>query len=149
MAVTITAGKQVRRGGVFQSTEDLAQSTATAEQDVSLTTDVTTFAGGTATGFGVDKYLLAGTSTEGFIEGLEKVVVMLATGEAKLRVESLATGQLGGLQTVLSSTGSETLFASATGAFTLSGADHWVWMKVFNAKWHIMQSAGATLATAT
>lgn len=121
MAVVLTTGTQRRNGGVFSSTEDLTVSTATAAQSVSVTTDISTISGGTATGFGVDRYLLAAGS-----EGQYKSVVMLATGEAKM----------------------DTAGGTATGSFVFSAAED-IWMgQYINAGWKLIQTS-ATLATAT
>ena len=78
MAVTISGGELVR-DGVFQAVENLSNSTATTLRTVSAGAPITTIAGGTATGFGVNRYLV---STASAAEGQTKLVVMLATGEA-------------------------------------------------------------------
>jgi len=121
MTVTITQGTQRRAGGTFSSTEALSQSTATTAQAVSAVTDVSTLSGGTATGFGADRYLLAAGN-----EGQYKSVVMLATGEAKLDVAG----------------------GTATGSFTMTAAED-IWMgQYINGGWKTFNTS-STQATAT
>ena len=112
MGITLNAGERTRRGGgSFGSTEALSQATATTERSISLTTEVTTLAGGTATGFGVDKYRVA---TADAVEGQSKLVVMLATGEAKVR--------LGGLEGAFPGSMFKATATGAGGAATGAGA---------------------------
>lgn len=121
MAITITSMVQKRGGGTFGSSEALSQSTATVAQSVSVTTDASTLAGGTASGFGVHRFLLAAGS-----EGQYKTVVMLATGEAQM----------------------DTAGGTATGSYVFSAAED-IWMGQYvNAGWKLIQTS-ATLATAT
>lgn len=150
MTVTITGNTQIRRGGTFQSKEDLLQSTATVPQAISLTTDATTLAGGTATGFSVNIYTLAAGS-----EGQWKSIFNLATGESKVIVTNIATGQLTGIYGT--STGTATgagtadiaaCYVTATGAFVLSTADQFLFMRFQNNRWWIINGK-ATFATST
>lgn len=122
--ITLTANSVVRRGGgSVQSQESLTQSTATAIQSLSVTTDVSVLGMGTATGFARNRYLLPTTSA---VEGQEKVVVATGTGEAYL---DLAGG-------------------TATGGYVFSTADSWITARLINGDWRPI-GTGATLATAT
>lgn len=143
MAVTLTSGER-HAEGTFGAKEDLTQSTATARQAISVHVPVTTLSGGTATGFGVDLYTLASTA----VEGVEKFIVMLATGEAKVVVAGLATGRIPSLGFVASATVADNIYVTATGAFTLSTPAHWLWLKYVNTRWHVVNGL-ATFATAT
>lgn len=152
MAVTLVQGSQVRREGNFQAVQDLTQSTATAEQSVSVTVPVTTLAGGTATGFGVDKYVLPAGA-----EGFHKVIVMLATGEAKLRFGAATTNLMAtagihylGIATATGAAvdAAAVLSAAATGALVLDTVDDYIEAKFWNGAWHLLGGL-ATVATAT
>jgi len=121
MTVTLTAGALQYRGGAYQAKEDLTQSTATAKQALSVSTDISTLGGGTATGFNVDNYSVAAG-----VEGQTKTVVMLATGEAKVE-----------------------LTGTATGKYVLSTADAVLELRYINAKWRATFNDGATIATST
>ena len=124
MAVTlVNTERRAEGGGTFSSAESLTQSTATAAQSVSLNTDVTSLGGGTATGFGVNTYELA----TGAVEGREKLVQLGATGEAKL--------SLGG--------------GTATGQLVFAADGDLVLLRYINDVWMVMNTVGATLATAT
>lgn len=123
MSVTVTAKRVVRRGDNLYAKETLAQSTATAPQAVALTTDLTTFSGGTATGFDVDVYVLATASA---VEGQIKEILMLATGEAKL---VLGAG-------------------TATGALVFTAADDNASLKFLDGIWRI-RNTSATFASGT
>lgn len=122
MTVTVTSG-EIHHVGAFRSSEALTNSTSTAVQEVSLSIPISTISGGTATGFGVNRYLL---STASAVEGQEKIICMLATGEAYV----VYTG-------------------TATGAQVLSAADDYVWLKYFNETWKAVDVGSATAATAT
>lgn len=151
MAVTVTGGTQVVPG-VFTAVESLSQSTATVEQAISVTHQITTLSGGTATGFNIDKYNLPDGG-----EGAEKLIVMLATGEAKIRfgaatTNTMATGgihNLGG-DTVFASATSVTavLYSAATGAFVFNTMDDYIHARFWNGSWHIFHG-NATIATST
>ena len=118
--VVIDGGPLERRGPGFHSTQALAQSTATVPQVALLTTEVTTFGGGEATGFEVDNVTLAAGTF-----GQEKSFVMLAAGETKLALTGTATGRL-----------------------TFTAVDDAAHMRFLNDKWYILNTT-ATLATAT
>lgn len=122
MAITITADRPRRRGGTFQSTESLTQSTATSPQSVNLTTDLTTLGMGTATGFGLNQYRV----TDGFA-GLSKAILATATGEAKLIIDS----------------------ATATGAWVFDDVDDYLRLLYEGGKWRVTANSGCTNATAT
>jgi F0F1-type ATP synthase membrane subunit c/vacuolar-type H+-ATPase subunit K len=122
MAVTISGGEIVR-AGVFQSVEALSNSTATTLRTVSAGAPITTIAGGTATGFAINRYLV---STASAAEGQTKMVVMLATGEAYV------------------------IYAgTATGAAVLTDANDRVALRFVNALWVETDAGSATRATAT
>lgn len=113
--ITVTAGRPEQRSG-------FSVETATATGEIALTTDLTELPGGTATGFSADVFTL---STASAVEGQEKTVVMLATGETKVA-----------------------LTGTATGRFVLSDEDDLLVLRFLRAKWRVIQSS-ATLATAT
>lgn len=140
MTVTLNSGDRKVPGGTYQSKEDLTQSTATARQSISVHHAITTLSGGTATGFDKDLYTLASTA----VEGMEKTICMLATGEAKVVIGGLATIAVGGFF----GTSSDDAHVSATGAFTLSVPGHYILCKKFNERWWVT-SANCTFATAT
>ncbi len=122
MAVTITDMSQIRRGGSFQSSENMTQSTATAAQALSLSDAISTLSGGTASGDNRnDLYSLA----DG-VEGQEKMVVMLATGEAALGLTS-----------------------TATGLWVFSAAEDVLHLRFINELWRPMLNLGATFSTGT
>ena len=123
MAISITTGAAVHKGGTFQSVETLTQSTATAEQSLDLDTDVSHLGVGTATLFTRNKYLLASTG----VDGMEKIVLTTGTGEAKLR--------LGG--------------GTATGAHVFQSDTDMLYTKLINGQWMVLSTLGATIATST
>ena len=152
MSVVLNAGMQ-RTKGSFGDVEVLTQSTATARQAISVIKEVTTLSGGTATGFGVDLYTVASFATTGAgpAEGFEKWIHMLATGEAKVVFNGVATGVLGIFEiatTTNTAPQSVMTAASATGAFTLSVPHHYIFAKMVNGLWRVVGGA-ATFATAT
>lgn len=122
MSVTVTGGIVDNRKGLFAQ-ESLTQSTATGEQTIAVTTELTTLSGGTASGFTIDRY---GLSTATAVEGQYKTVLMLATGESKVR--------LGG--------------GTATGAWVFSAADDIGHYRFLNGGWYVINTS-ATLATST
>lgn len=151
MAVSINSGDRQVKAGTFDAVENLTQSTATARQTISPHHSCTTLSGGTATGFGVDLYTLRGTGTATgapAVEGMEKTIMMLGTGEAKVVVESLATTRLPVFGLVASATVFDNAFVSATGAFTLSAKGQYLWCKFINQQWFVLGGL-ATFATAT
>lgn len=74
-----------RRGGAFYSAEDKVPAPGVGSGTINITTDVSCFAGGTATG-GVDHYTL-----EDGTEGHEKQLLMGGTGEAVIDYNGTAT----------------------------------------------------------
>lgn len=122
MAIAVNRGEQ-QGDGTFNSLETMTQSTATSSQTISNKFSVTTLGMGTATGFGLNKYLLSATDA---VEGKEKVVQSGATGEAKL-----------------------VLTGTATGALVFQSDGDLVRLKLMNATWLVLNTVGATLATAT
>ena len=90
VAVTITGGRIPPRERAFNpnlhSEETATQSLSSTAQAVLLTTNLTTFGGGTASGPLVDLYTLADGT-----EGQEKELLMLATGEVKIDLSGTAT----------------------------------------------------------
>jgi hypothetical protein len=153
-----TGGLQVHLGG-FTGGQVLTQSTATVEQEILPKSGVVYIGMGTATGFGLNRYLLAsttGTATDDEIaDGLECWLVATATGEAKIDVGGMASGRLEGLQVTTTSTSAApaAVFASATGSFNLSGAtdgsSDFLRFKRLGGQWMLTNSRGASLATAT
>ncbi len=146
---TITGGERLKFAGTFQSVESLTQSTATAPQALSITTDVSVLGMGTATGAAVrNLYTLAAG-----VEGQEKIVYANATGEASV----IFTQKTGRLPLSLSmivgaatATGAvDSLFASATGQYVFQAADEFLQLKFLNDAWQVMNARGATLATTT
>lgn len=121
MTITITSNAQVFNAGISQSVENLTQSTATGLQTLSLKTDISNIGMGTATGFGINRYLLPAGQ-----HGQEKWLVAQATGEAYVQ---LAAG-------------------TATGAlvFTSTQQAQVVFMDTI---WALTYSRGPTIATAT
>lgn len=152
MSIVLNAGDRNVKGA-FESVEVLTQSTATARQAISVIVPVTTLSGGTATGFGVDLYTVASFATLGLgpAEGTEKVIAMLATGEAKVVFNGMATG-LTGIFEIATTTNtapqSVMTAASATGAFVLSNPTHFLFARMVNQQWRVLYGA-ATYATAT
>lgn len=145
MAITITSGDRQVKGPTFDSVENLTQSTATARRAISVHVPVTTLSGGTATGIGVDLYTVASSA----VEGQEKWIQMLATGEAKVVFESIATGRLPvstGFQA--SATVFDNAYVSATGAFVLTTPAQFLFAKYVNTRWWILGGM-ATFATAS
>lgn len=122
MAVTISGGEIVR-AGVFQSVENFTNSTATTLRVCSAGAPISTISGGTATGFGINRYLV---STASAAEGQTKMVVMLGTGEAYV---------------IYSGT--------ATGASVLTDTNDRIGLRFINAVWVETDNGTATRATAT
>jgi len=120
VAISVTGRPADRRYGLF-GLETLSQSTATVPQAVAVTTDLTTIAGGTATGIGVNLFTLANGT-----EGQEKEIILTGTGEAKILP----------------------LLGTSTGWHVLSETDDGLSLRFLNAKWRVKQSM-ATTASAT
>ncbi len=150
--VAIQGGLQVHLGG-FTGAQALSQSTATAVQEILPKNGYISVGMGTATGFARNRYLLAsttGTATDDEVDdGLECWIVCTGTGEAYIDVGGLASGRLEGLR----SSSTDSSFASATGSFTFLGATDnsvgFLHMKRLAGQWMLVNSRGATLATAT
>ena len=120
MAISLIGGPIAqRRGGAFAK-EVLTQSTATTFQAISLVTGLTTVGMGTATDLNMYS-LAAGT------ENQEKFILATATGEARIFLNG----------------------GTATGLWILGSADDWLVTRFFGGSWRIIQTNGATLATAT
>ena len=144
MALTIAAGQRhtpAQSGSIDQMT----QSTATAAQAMSLTEHISTMAGGTATGFNVNNYSLGSG-----VDGLEKFIYQLATGESKLHL-TMATGiHFFGTGTATGTGGSYAAHFSgiATGALTFTAKSQWVRMLGLDEGWTIL-GGNATCGTST
>lgn len=121
MSIEITAGAGEARGEGFQSRDSQVQATATSLVTLSPTTNYSLIAGGTATGFGNNGYLLADGR-----DGQTKEIIMTSTGEATIH-----------------------LTGTSTGAFVLNAEDDAVCLSFLNAKWRLLANSGATVATAT
>ena len=149
MAVTLSSGDRAVTAGTFGAVEDLLHSTSTARQRISPHFPVTTIAGGTATsGPNLNGlFTLPGsTSTNPPVEGMEKTIVMLATGPAEfIVVESLATGQSWG---VFSTSSDDQRLLAPTGAFVFTTVQHYLWLKFVNAQWRLL-SGFASVGTGT
>ena len=150
MTVVLNAGDRQARSGTFSDVETLAQSTATTRQSISVATPLTQIAGGTATGFGVNLYTVASYATGGAgpVEGMEKYIVCLATGEVKVVFNGQATGFQGVFEigtTTNTAPQSVATVVAATGAYTLSKPEHFIWAKMVNQQWRII--AGLALGT--
>jgi hypothetical protein len=147
MPITLTPGAQIRHVGTYDDIQSLTQSTATAEQAISLTSQITTIDGGTGTGFSRGRFGLASGAAEGF----RKTILMLSTGEAYVRVTNTATGEQAGVVTYVSATAlsNETpTVASATGVLVLNQKGDFMDLLHADSTWFVMVSR-ATVATAT
>jgi hypothetical protein len=122
MAVTITPGSQVL-DGMYRSVKIYSESTSTGIQTMDPNYEVLNLGMGTATGFGVNRYLLA---TDGNKEGREVLVLATATGEAKL-----------------------VLTGTSTGAKVFQSDGDFARVKQVNGTWYEIQTSGPTDATAT
>jgi len=153
MAVTLTAG-DIQHNGTWSSREALTQSTATAIQTLSNNHDVSVLGMGTATGFTRNRYLL---STSGAVEGMEKLVISSATGEAYLIFNSAAaTGNhsfplnvTAALLTTATTVDALMGIATATGNLVFNADGDYVLAKFINGYWRAQDLVGATLATST
>ena len=145
MALNLTGGEQVSRDvGAIQV---LTNSTATAERTISLTHHITTIAGGTATGFNINKYVLP----EGD-DGTRKIIQLIATGELTVRVSAFATGlhYLGrNIDGAATASGIASSFVgAATGAFVLNAKSQYVELLFLDGGWRCI-GGQATIATST
>ena len=149
MAVTITGGEVQKKGGTWQSIETLTQSTATVPQAISLNTDVTVLGMGTASGFPRNKYTLA----TGAVEGMEKLIISSATGEATVFIPSATTllpFHVAFAALTTATTADAVLGGStATGQWVFQSDGDFVYLKYMNGLWHFQDLAGATKATVT
>lgn len=159
MAVTLNPGDRQVKAGTFDAVENLSNSTATTKQNVSLAHAISTIAGGTATGFGVNRFIVhatgTGTATGALggpaVEGLRKTIFMLATGEAKVQFDSMSALRVHGIPEMGTGTATQVGIysaASATGCFVLTAAGQYIEGVFINQKWNIV-SGIATYATAT
>ena len=157
MAVTINAGDRMVTAGTFGAVQDLTQSTATTLRFISAHVPVSTLAGGTVTGATIDRYLVygTGTATDGIsgpaVEGMEKFILMLATGEAKVQFQSMATGRVHGIPEMGTGTATQLgiyIAASATGAFVLNAVGDYIKAIFANQTWYVY-AGNATYGTAT
>lgn len=134
--------------------ETLTQSTATAIQSISVHHDVTVLGMGTATGFTRNKYLL---STSGAVEGMEKLIISNATGEANVIINNVGPTNGGtfplhvaaGLLVTATTTDALQGIATATGSLVFSSPDDMVRVKFMAGNWRFVDLYGATLATTT
>lgn len=117
MSIEITAGAGEKRGDGFQSRETLTAATGA----ISLTTDYTVLAGGTATGFANTGYVLPNGR-----DGQSKEIILMGTGEITIHM----TG-------------------TASGALVLNAVDESIDVRYRNGKWRLIGSAGVTTASAT
>lgn len=147
MAISLTGGTQITPEGSFNAVETLTQSTATAEQSVSLTHQVSTLSGGTATGFSINRYNVGAAA-----EGTQKLIVMSATGEAYVRFGAATTNLMAtgshyfGLASATGIAGS--ILGQATGAFVLGDKNDYIRAQYWDSEWHVLGGFG-TIATAT
>lgn len=144
---TLTGGDRMLFRGTYQSVESMTQSTATTPQALSTRTEVSILGGGTATGAAVRNLYTLGSG----VEGQEKIIYMIATGEA-----SVVFTQPSGRQPIQVSatlipaaTAVDAVWASATGQYVLQAADEFIRCIWMNSAWHVTEARGATLATTT
>ena len=159
MALVITQGEQ-QHGSTFQSFEGFASSpTATAFQVLDNNVDVSFIGMGTATGDNTNNlYALVATSTQAgvigdAVEGMMKMLVATATGEAAIFVEAPTQGRLPLEAMILINAGAtgniDQTMASATGNWVFQGDGDYLTFRFLNGTWHFMSGGGATMATAT
>ena len=123
MAISIVGGVIKRRGGDKTARESFSQSAATAYQNLDPTVDISVLGVGGATGFNVNRYLLAAT---GVVPRTTKYILTTGTGEAKLIVDT----------------------TTATGAWVFTALDSFMKTEFIEGKWRVIQTT-ATVATAT
>jgi len=156
MTVTLNSQDRAVFAGTFGAVDAISGGTATAIQSPNVGISITTLAGSTATtSFGQHKIVLTGASgaiggssatTIIPVEGMEKLICMLATGPGwKVAIESLATGFLDGFFTTSSD---DQTHYTPTGAFVMTTRDHFLQLKYFNERWHVL-AGQATIATTT
>ena len=109
---------------------------------------------GTATGFARNRYLL---STSGAVEGMEKLIISNATGEAYVLVNNVgptAGGSFplhvaGALLVTATTVDALQGIATATGCLVFGAADDQVLLKFMGGVWRFRDLIGVTLATTT
>ena len=159
MVLSITQGEQQHKGGTFQTSESIAQSTATVARVLDNHVDVSFLGVGTASGLNVtNKYELLATSTEAgiigdAIEGMIKYMMVTATGFAGLFIEMPTQGRLP-LEAMILITPAATgnlnvTMASATGVWVFQSDGDFLQCQFLNGRWNFMRGAGATMHTAT
>ena len=155
MAVTISAG-DINRTGAFRSSKSYTQSTATSVQTLDFSFDVSLLGMGTATGFPRNKYVLAtsvvvGTATVHAAEGQYHLIMATATGEATVFVTAATTPLPVNVafQLLPTATSLDAINATATGQFVLQSSGDAIWCQMRNGLWHVLDVAGATIATST
>lgn len=150
---TLNAG-DIQHHQTWMSLETLTQATATTIQTISNQVDITVLGMGTATGFTRNKYLL---STSGAVEGMEKMIISNATGEANVIINNVGP-TLGGSfplhvagALLLTATTVDALqaIATATGSLVFGSADDVVLLKFMGGVWRYRDLYGVTLATTT
>ena len=150
MAGVTISGGEVQTRQTWQAIETLTQSTATTPRALSLFTDVSILGAGTATGHERNFYTLA----SGAREGQEKLIVLSATGEAKVVIAGPTNGNLP-IHVVLSSVNPtataaiDQILASATGRWVFQSDGDYILLRYFNGTWNYMSAVGATLSTGT
>ena len=146
MAISLTAGAQIQRVG-GQSIENIAASTATAQQTIGVTSYVTALAGGTATGDTNNLYKLLDSAPD----GTEKLIMQTATGRSTVDV-TFATGMhylgrdVAGIATATNAAGA--IIGAATGGLVLGAKGSWFRCIKLNDAWTIL-GGNATFSTGT
>jgi len=158
MALILTSGEQ-QHGTTWQSSESIAESTATVARVLDNDVDVSFLGVGTATGDNVNnKFELLATSTasgnEGdAIEGMIKTMMVTATGFAGLFIEMPTQGRLPLDAMILidsAATGDlDVTAASATGVWVMQTDGDFLQCQFINGTWNFMRGAGATMHTAS
>ena len=148
MAVTLTGGDRQVSSGTFQSVQALLQSTATTLQTIFPDVSVTTIAGGTATSFNVNRFLLPGgtsTATDGrrAIEGMEKWIFHLGTGEAKIILQDVLAGRWPAINLNPTATTMDAAWVSGTGNVQFTATSHFLRLMFVDNRWWPMQGAGS------
>lgn len=155
MTVTTVQDVGVARHPItWSALETLTQSTATAIQTLNNNFEISVLGMGTATGFARNRYLL---STVGAAEGMEKLIIANATGEAYLILNNVGPTSGGTFNLncaaalLLAATTVDALqaIATATGNLVFGAADDQVRVKFMGGLWRCVDLYGATLATTT
>lgn len=148
MAVVISGGDR-QTNETWQSMESMTQSTASDSsfQSLNLRKEVSVLGAGTATGHFRNRYSLATTGVEGQV----KLVVMSATGEAKLFVPT-RSGRMSVQASSLAvpaATSVDAMWASATGLWSFATDGAFGLFKFMNGLWHLQDGAGISMTTGT